>query len=111
MDRESATSEMIEVLAAARELLSRPGNDFDWSSWQDADAAVRELDAHIAALRAAEAGGGPLPSRVTLGVLFAPTGPMQEVSLNSGWSSEFNALADRFDRAEAALYGPVRRER
>jgi hypothetical protein len=31
--------------------------------------------------------------------LFAPTGPLQEVSLNSGWGAEFLALVARFDAA------------
>ena len=35
-------------------------------------------------------------------VLFAPTGPIQEVSLSSGWGKEFLALSERFDDAMAA---------
>ena len=31
-------------------------------------------------------------------MLFLPTGPIQEVSLSSGWGDAFVALADRFDR-------------
>ena len=31
-------------------------------------------------------------------VLFAPTGPIQEVSLSSGWGHEFIKLAERFDK-------------
>jgi hypothetical protein len=31
--------------------------------------------------------------------LFATTGPLQEVSLRSGWGAEFLALAARFDAA------------
>jgi hypothetical protein len=34
-------------------------------------------------------------------VLFAPTGPIQEVSMSSGWSREFLRLAERFDEAYA----------
>ena len=30
-------------------------------------------------------------------VLFAPTGPVQEVSISSGWGEEFLTLASRFD--------------
>jgi len=30
--------------------------------------------------------------------LFAPTGPIQEVSLSSGWGQEFLELAERFDK-------------
>jgi hypothetical protein len=34
-----------------------------------------------------------------LRVLFAPTGPIQEVSVSSGWGDAFLELADRFDDA------------
>jgi hypothetical protein len=34
-------------------------------------------------------------------VLFLPTGPIQEVSLSSGWAQEFLDLADRYDQAVA----------
>ena len=37
-----------------------------------------------------------------MSVLFAPTGPMQELSIDSGWGQEFIALADRFDEAMAS---------
>ena len=43
---------------------------------------------------------------VAAAVLYLPTGPLQELSLDSGWGEEFVALADRFDAAvagEAAL--------
>jgi hypothetical protein len=86
--------ELIEVLGAARGLLARPGNDFGWSSWEGRDAALRELDELIAVTTA-----GQLPEHLDLAVLFAPTGPMQEVSLSSGWADEFLALAGRFDAA------------
>jgi hypothetical protein len=34
-------------------------------------------------------------------VLFAPTGPIQEVSISSGWGEAFLSLAERFDAAMA----------
>jgi hypothetical protein len=40
-----------------------------------------------------------------MSVLFAPTGPIREVSLSSGWAEESLALAERFDAATEALYG------
>ena len=40
------------ILNEARALLALPGNDFAWSSWEDAAAALAELDAAIAALGA-----------------------------------------------------------
>jgi len=39
--------ELIEVLSRTRGLLLLPANDFAWSSWQDAEAAVREVDSLI----------------------------------------------------------------
>jgi hypothetical protein len=96
---DASRREMAEVLRAARALLARPGNAFSRSSWDDAGAALREVDGLIAAVEA-----GSLPLRQHLAVLFAPTGPIQEVSLSSGWAQEFLTVAGRFDRtAEQAF--------
>ena len=97
---------LIIVLQEARALLARPNNDFAWSSWNDASAALRELDGHITRLQA-----GELPSRADLDVLFLPTGPIQEVSVSSGWGGQFLALANRFDAAMRRLYGPHPRDK
>lgn len=94
-----ARQELLSVLREARSLLARPGNDFAWSSWQDAGAALAELDLLIVTLDA-----GRLPSRLAVSVLFAPTGPIQEVSISSGWGREFLALAARGDAAVASVY-------
>jgi hypothetical protein len=50
---------------------------------------------------------GRLPPRLDMSMLFAPTGPIQEVSLSSGWGDKFIAVADRFDRASEVAYGSV----
>ena len=96
---DAAREELASVLREVRSLLARPGNDFAWSSWVDADAALAEVDRLIAALEA-----GRLPSRLAVSALFAPTGPLQEVSLSSGWADEFLALAARGDAAVEAAY-------
>jgi hypothetical protein len=77
---EAAFCKLAEALREARALLALPSNDFVWSSWEDAGAAFAELDGHIEAIE-----DGQLPARLDLSVLFAPTGPIQEVSLSSGW--------------------------
>jgi len=46
---------------------------------------------------------GELPDRLAMRVLFAPTGPLQELSLSSGWAQEFLELADAFDRESGSL--------
>jgi hypothetical protein len=100
--REIARRELLDALREVRALLARPDNDFLWSSWEDADEALAEIDGPIHALES-----GRLPDRFTLSVLFAPTGPLQETALSSGWGDEFLALASRCDGALAILYRPV----
>ena len=92
--------DLLAVFLRAREALSQPGNDFSWSSWRDADEALHEIDGFIAQLRA-----GGAPDELQMRVLFAPTGPMQEVSLSSGWGQAFLDLARDFDSALARARG------
>ncbi|WP_214108999.1 hypothetical protein [Acrocarpospora catenulata] len=87
----SSHADLLRVLGEVRALLARPDNDFSWSSWQDADAALAEIDAAISRISV----DGQIP--IDLTVLFAPSGPIQEVSLSSGWGYEFVAVAKRFD--------------
>jgi hypothetical protein len=90
----NAGEELEAVLLAARKLLALPESDFSWSSWQDASAALAELDKMLAAL----SGFGVLDD-TTMQALFAPTGDIQEVSISSGWGNEFLRLAKQFDGA------------
>ena len=90
---------LANVLRSAAELLSLPDNDFAWSSWANQAAAVAEIEALLAVVES-----GELPDRTSVSVLFAPTGPIQEVSLSSGWADAFLKLAERYDRAEGLLW-------
>jgi hypothetical protein len=83
--------DLISIVKEARSLLALANNDFSWSSWIDQDQAISEVDKIITELE-----NGSVPD---IRVLFAPTGPIQEVSLSSGWGNEFIELADRFDKA------------
>jgi hypothetical protein len=92
---------LVKVLREAQQLLRRPGNDFSWSSWNSSSEATEEIEGLIASIES-----GRLPDRVNITVLCAPTGPIQEVSLSSGWGEEFLELAQRMDTAVARAYGP-----
>ena len=81
---------LIDILKEARALVARDDNDFSWSSWIDQDHAIAEINSIIAELE-----NGSVPK---IEVLFAPTGPIQEVSLSSGWGNEFLELSKRFDK-------------
>jgi hypothetical protein len=95
--------ELVEVLRETRAMLALPDNEFMWSSWEDADAALAEVDGLIRQLEA-----GVLPDRLAITILYAPTGPIQETAISSGWGDEFLVLADRCDAAVAAVYGGPR---
>ncbi len=93
-----ARETLVAVLEDARALLARDGNDFSWSGWADRDQAIAELDLILDRLVAG------LPIRPAAAVLlFLPTGPLQEVSISSGWGDAFIDLARRFDSAIADL--------
>ncbi|MEI8282413.1 MAG: hypothetical protein WCG75_08415, partial [Armatimonadota bacterium] len=69
-------------------------NNFDWSGWDDSDDALKELEPIRIALLADR-----LPPESRMAHFFLPTGPLQEVSISSGWGDEFIDLANRFDAA------------
>ena len=91
--------ELLEVLRDARLHLARPDNDFGFSPWAHAAAALADIDRYITAIETEQ-----LSSPFDLSLLFAPTGAIQEVSLSSGWGDEFLVLADRFDAAAARVW-------
>jgi hypothetical protein len=91
-------SDLVDVLRDTRARLADPGNDFSWSSWEDQAAALREMDDLIAGAIVGN------PSKSTLDVLYMPTGPIQEVSLSSGWGQDFLELAGRYDVAIAIAH-------
>ena len=85
---------LLQVLRETRQLLARANNNFNWSSWDNADAALAEIDALIECV-----GSNTQLDQQQFAVLFAPTGPIQEVSLSSGWAEAFLELAARVDDA------------
>ena len=90
----SDTAALLDIFQRARDLAALPQNDFSWSSWRDAEHALDEIDSILSRLHAGE----PV-ARIEMSILFAPTGPMQELSLSSGWGNRFLQLASEFDAA------------
>ena len=99
LNQEFPIESLIHVLEAAIELISLPDNDFCWSRWEDEEQAKSELLGLVSTLKS-----GVLPERLKLAVLFAPTGPLQEVSLSSGWAEPFLKVAEKYDEVEAVLW-------
>jgi hypothetical protein len=88
------SADLIAIVTEAKRMVARPGNDFLWSSWDDAGEAPAEIERFIQAIAAGEG-----VDFAALSTIFAPTGPLQEVAISSGWGEAFNHLAARFDVA------------
>jgi hypothetical protein len=99
LDNLDARGLLVEVLYASIELLSIEDNDFTWSSWKSQAAAIAEVRSILSVINA-----GGQPERVDVSVLFAPTGPIQEVSLCSGWAETFLKVAELYDNAEKLIW-------
>lgn len=93
---------LIDLLLEARTLVTRPDNTFLYSSWLDADHATLEIDGILGALVADD---GRVPEQA-LGSILLPTGPMQELAIESGWGDEFVDLAARIEAAVADARAP-----
>jgi hypothetical protein len=99
IDRANPMGSLIHVLESAIELVSLPDNDFCWSSWESEQEAKQEMLALIGSVKA-----GVLPEKLKIAMLFAPTGPLQEVSMSSGWADAYLKIADRYDEVESILW-------
>jgi hypothetical protein len=91
-------TELVAVLLEARKLLALPKNDYAWSSWRDFEHASTEIDDHVEKIK-----NGNYSTLFTVEGLFAATGPIQEVSVSSGWGQPFLDLSNRFDQALIGL--------
>ncbi len=87
-------NDLLSILDEALRLVSLPENYFLWTSWSDAKCAVEEIQKYRE-----EIAEGEFRNLAEIQKLFAPTGPIQELSLASGWGETFLALAERFENA------------
>lgn len=83
---------LVAVLHEAKAWANRRQNDFSFSYWGSPEGANEELDGHIEALL----WGRPLKA-AGLGAVFAPSGPLMELALSSGWGDKAAQLGARFD--------------
>ena len=78
------------ILSRCSELIAE-SNDSDWSCMDTVDI-LKSLDAGLSALT-----DDGIPDVNELGLLFAPTGALQETAMSNGWSDEYLELSSRFD--------------
>lgn len=96
-DDDPARDDLASVLRAALGMVSRDGADFTWSSWHDREHAETELRGLLERLDT-----DPVAVTDVVSVIFAPTGPMQELALASGWAGEYLELVARADAISGA---------
>lgn len=99
IDRADPYGALVLLLESAIELVQIPENDFCWSYWEDAQEATREISKLLNLAKSYT-----LPDRIEVAVLFAPTGPLQEISLSSGWAQSFLKVAEKYDEIERLLW-------
>jgi hypothetical protein len=86
--------QIVDVLRELLVLVSRPGTDVTFSGYDSPKDAAADLRGHLASLIT-----GDLARIDKLMHLFAPTGALQEISINSGWGPQFMLLSAQFDAA------------
>jgi len=47
---------------------------------------------------------GDIPPEAEIGFIYAPTGPLQELSLSSGWADTFLRVAERYDAIAVQIW-------
>jgi hypothetical protein len=100
MREASPLCEIIDILNEIIRIVRRSEIDVVWSGYDTTDDVLSDLTGHIARLT-----NNDLSRRKELKILFAPTGPLQEIALSSGWGDQFLSIAERFDQLEFRLFG------
>jgi hypothetical protein len=88
---------LLAVLASTKVLLSH--SDREGWGFEEPDETAAKIDQFISALFYGSPAGLPDGWQV----LFAPTGPLQEIALANGWSEVYLRLSESFDRLEHIL--------
>ncbi|WP_054811281.1 hypothetical protein [Nocardia arizonensis] len=91
--------EIIAILADVLSIVRAVDQDMMWqATYADTEELVSDIEDHTARLRR-----GDHTRLRDLSFTFAPTGPLCEIAIGSGWSDRYLALADRLDDSRARL--------
>ena len=89
---------LIEILETVKKLILEPRTDISWSTFDNKDELIIEIDTHIQKLKLRD-----FSIVKDLILLFAPTSDFQEISLSSGWGNQYLNISARFDIAIEGL--------
>ena len=85
---------VINVLRKTKVIIKNTATDVVWSRFENEEEVIAALDDHLEKLLSHD-----FDEIMDLIMLFAPTGSLQEISISSGWGTEYLALASEFDTA------------
>ncbi len=85
--------EIIKVLEKVREIIVNYEMDLSYSTYESEKQLISDLEVYITELKTND-----LSCKKEISVLFAPTGDLQEIAIDSGWSDEYIELAKIIDR-------------
>jgi hypothetical protein len=99
--RENVNNKVVKVVKILEDLIDLVKNeetDLAWSRFNTVDELFDELLDHINKLINKD-----FSKLGDLILLFAPTASLQEISISSGWGSQFLIISEEFDYAIAEL--------
>lgn len=95
-NKRETRSALVDLLERTRVLIDAS----EESSWEGLSTAEIGMDLSIAIENLTN---GKAIDRDLLRMHFAPTGPLQEIAMMSGWTDEYMSLSERFDKLIDAL--------
>jgi len=85
-------SKIIDLLTEINDFLKIHHIDFNWSGYRNIESLLAEINTYIISLNNLDHS-----SIKNINVLFAPTGPLQELSISNGWTDYYIDLSNRYD--------------
>jgi hypothetical protein len=92
IDPKDAIIRLIHLLKKIKEIIITLKTDTLWSSFDNKEDILEELDNHIQRFQ-----NNDFSSIEQLIGLFLPTGDLQEIAISSGWGEEYLAISKKFD--------------
>ena len=86
------SDELIKILLEVKEIINSPHTILDWSKYNSVEELIQEIDSFIERL-----GFQDYSVIKELTILFAPTGSLQEISIDSGLSEKYLEIANKVD--------------
>lgn len=84
---------LIDIFNEIKVIIDNPDTDMTWTSYCNEKEFIQEFDLLIDDFKK-----GVKSSIDRLELLFAPTGILQEISLNNGWGERYIEISNRFDK-------------